>query len=46
MHMSSDLIKKTNLLFAGKESSLLAFNPTRREETNAQLTALVKGSTC
>ena len=45
MHMSSE----TNLLFAGKESSLQACNPKRREETNAgtmQLTALVKGSTC
>ena len=44
MNMSSDL---TNLLFAGKESSLQACNPTRRKETNAgttQLTALVKGS--
>ena len=48
MHMSSDLIT-TNLLFAGKESSLQACNPTRREETNAgttQMTALVKGSVC
>ena len=41
--------KQTNLLFAGKESSLQARNPTRKEETKAgttQLTALVKGSTC